>query len=90
MRLTLLPAALEMIKFIPVPRIEYSDEGFDVAVENVVLTGTTLLPDVFEMKVCQKLGHVGGDAYSICIDGELYEVQPSHQHHQHQSTNSVC
>ncbi|ORY97860.1 hypothetical protein BCR43DRAFT_437417, partial [Syncephalastrum racemosum] len=51
MRLTLLPAALEMIKFIPVPRIEYSDEGFDVAVENVVLTGTTLLPDVFEMKM---------------------------------------
>lgn len=55
MRLTLIPAAMELIKFIPVPAIEYSDREFDVAVENVVLPGDTLLPGFVEVKVRKAL-----------------------------------
>lgn len=55
MRLTLIPAAMELIKFIPVPAIEYSDREFDVAVENVVLPGDTLLPGFVEVKVTKAL-----------------------------------
>ncbi|KAI7879318.1 hypothetical protein K492DRAFT_131590, partial [Lichtheimia hyalospora FSU 10163] len=51
MRVTLIPAAMELIKFIPVPAIEYSDREFDVAVENVVLPGDTLLPGFVEVKM---------------------------------------
>ncbi|KAI7868580.1 hypothetical protein BDF14DRAFT_1742337 [Spinellus fusiger] len=51
MRKTLLPAALEQIKYIPIPRIEYSDPEFDVVVENIVLSGDSMIPNVFEMKM---------------------------------------
>ncbi|KAI8366790.1 uncharacterized protein BYT42DRAFT_504682 [Radiomyces spectabilis] len=51
MRMTLLPAILEQIKFVPIPRIEYSDPQFDVVIENVILAGDTLLPNILEMKM---------------------------------------
>ncbi|KAI8075926.1 uncharacterized protein B0P05DRAFT_454424, partial [Gilbertella persicaria] len=50
-KLTLLPAFIDEIKYIPVPRIEYSDNQFDVAVDNLIISGDTLLPNVFETKV---------------------------------------
>lgn len=64
MRLTLLPAAMELIKFIRVPAIEYSDKEFDVAVENVVLPGDTLLPGAVEVKVTIALSTNIQDGYS--------------------------
>ena len=54
MRLTLLPAALEQIKVVPIPRIEYSDPTVDVVLENIVLSGDALLPNIVEMKVKKK------------------------------------
>ncbi|KAG0170457.1 hypothetical protein DFQ28_002079 [Apophysomyces sp. BC1034] len=51
MRLTLLPAMLEQIKLVPIPHIEYSDDQFDVAVENVILSGDTLMPSTVEVKM---------------------------------------
>ncbi|KAL0083046.1 hypothetical protein J3Q64DRAFT_1850228 [Phycomyces blakesleeanus] len=51
MRLTLLPALFEQIKYVPIPRIEYSDKQFDVVVENVILAGDTLLPNFFDVKL---------------------------------------
>lgn len=53
MRLTLLPAILEFIKVLPIPRIEYTDAEFDIVLENLVLAGDTLIPGLFEMKVCR-------------------------------------
>jgi hypothetical protein len=50
MRKTLLPAFLDEIKFIPVPRIEFSDKQFDVVVENVIISGETLIPNFFDVK----------------------------------------
>ncbi|KAI9497518.1 hypothetical protein BDB00DRAFT_784840 [Zychaea mexicana] len=51
MRLTLLPVALEFVKFLPIPRIEYSDKQIDLALENIVLPGDTLLPGNVEMNM---------------------------------------
>lgn len=51
MRMTLLPAFIDEIKYIPIPRIEYSDPQYDIVIENLVLSGDTLLPNVFETKV---------------------------------------
>ncbi|KAG2230926.1 hypothetical protein BDF21DRAFT_358030 [Thamnidium elegans] len=51
MRMTLLPAFIDEIKYIPIPRIEYSDSQYDIAIENLVISGDTLLPNVFETKV---------------------------------------
>jgi len=44
----IVPAILENINYVPVPRIEYSDPMMDAIVENLVLEGDNLAPNVFE------------------------------------------
>jgi hypothetical protein len=51
MRMTLLPAFLDEIRYIPVPRVEYSDKQYDVTVDNLVISGDTLIPNIFETKM---------------------------------------
>lgn len=51
MRITLIPAFIEQIKYVPLPQIIYSDNQFEIAIENMVLQGDTLMPDIFEVKV---------------------------------------
>ncbi|KAK8154390.1 hypothetical protein BKA80DRAFT_226426 [Phyllosticta citrichinensis] len=43
-----LPGIFENIRYIPVPRIEYSDPQIDAIVENLVIEGDNLAPNVFE------------------------------------------
>ncbi|CAO0796486.1 unnamed protein product [Mucor circinelloides] len=50
MRITLLPALIEQIKYVPLPQIIYSDKQFEIAIENMVLQGDTLMPDILEVK----------------------------------------
>ncbi|KAA8910505.1 hypothetical protein FN846DRAFT_888338 [Sphaerosporella brunnea] len=45
----IIPDIFESIRYIPVPRIEYSDPMFDAVVENLVLEGDNLMPNVFEI-----------------------------------------
>ncbi|OBZ91473.1 Uncharacterized protein C32A11.02c [Choanephora cucurbitarum] len=51
LKMTLLPAFIDEIKYVPLPRIEYSDSQFDVAIENLIISGDTLLPNVFDTKL---------------------------------------
>ncbi|KAI8877969.1 hypothetical protein K501DRAFT_337071 [Backusella circina FSU 941] len=51
MRMTLLPAFLDEIRYIPVPRVEYSDKQYDVTIDDLVISGDTLLPNIFETKM---------------------------------------
>ncbi|GAB7363979.1 hypothetical protein MBLNU230_g4540t1 [Neophaeotheca triangularis] len=44
----ILPAVFENIRYVPIPRIEYSDPMADVVVENLVIEGDNLAPNVFE------------------------------------------
>lgn len=44
----ILPAAFENIRYVPVPRIEYSDPMIDAVVENLVIESDNLMPNVLE------------------------------------------
>lgn len=44
----LLPAFFEHVRYVPIPRIEYSDHMVDAVVENLVIEGDNLAPNVAE------------------------------------------
>ncbi|KAF3908500.1 hypothetical protein ABW21_db0205065 [Orbilia brochopaga] len=44
----IVPGFFETVRYIPVPRIEYSDKQFDVIVENLIVEGDNLMPNVLE------------------------------------------
>lgn len=44
----ILPGLFESIRYVPIPRIEYSDHMMDAVVENLVLEGDNLAPNVME------------------------------------------
>ncbi|KAF2746134.1 hypothetical protein M011DRAFT_468994 [Sporormia fimetaria CBS 119925] len=44
----ILPAVFENIRYVPLPRIEYSDPMVDAVVENLVIEGDNLAPNVLE------------------------------------------
>jgi hypothetical protein len=44
----LLPAFFENIRYVPIPRIEFSDNMIDAVVENLVIEGDNLAPNVLE------------------------------------------
>ncbi|OBZ89505.1 Uncharacterized protein C32A11.02c [Choanephora cucurbitarum] len=50
-RITLIPALIEQFHYIALPRIVYSDRQYEIALENLLLAGDTLLPKVFEIKI---------------------------------------
>lgn len=50
----IIPDIFESIRYVPVPRIEYSDPQFDAVVENLVLEGDNLFPNILE---------IGNDSY---------------------------
>lgn len=45
----ILPAALERIHYIPVPRIAYSDPMVDIVIDNLVIQSRNFMPNVFEV-----------------------------------------
>ncbi|KAI1770447.1 hypothetical protein F4818DRAFT_432917 [Hypoxylon cercidicola] len=45
----IIPAALEKVAYIPIPRIEYSDSEIDAVVENLVLESDNFMPNVLEV-----------------------------------------
>ncbi|OAQ96424.1 hypothetical protein LLEC1_03788 [Akanthomyces lecanii] len=45
----ILPAVLRDIAYIPIPRIEYSDPGFDAVIENLILESDNFTPNVAEL-----------------------------------------
>ena len=48
LRDVIIPGIFETVGYIPIPRIEYSDPMIDAIVENIVLEGDNLFPNVFE------------------------------------------
>jgi len=44
----IIPGFFEHIRYVPIPRIEYSDPMIDAVVENLVLEGDNLAPNVME------------------------------------------
>lgn len=50
----ILPDIFESIRYVPIPRLEFSDPMVDLVVENMVLESDNLMPNVFE---------IGNDSY---------------------------
>lgn len=44
----IIPAAFENVRYVPVPRIEYSDPQMDCVIENLVIEGDNLMPNILE------------------------------------------
>ena len=44
----IIPAFFENIRYVPIPRIEYKDNMIDAVIENLVLEGDNLAPNMFE------------------------------------------
>jgi hypothetical protein len=45
----IIPAIFENIRYVPVPRIEYSDPTIDAVVENLVIESDNLMPNILEV-----------------------------------------
>ncbi|MCJ1358566.1 MAG: hypothetical protein MMC33_008566 [Icmadophila ericetorum] len=45
----ILPGAFESVRYVPIPRIEYSDPTFDAIVENLVIESDNLTPNALEI-----------------------------------------
>lgn len=50
----IIPDIFESVRYMPIPRIEYSDPKFDAIIENLVLESDNLMPNVLE---------IGNDSY---------------------------
>lgn len=70
----ILPATLESIAYIPIPRIEYSDSQVDAVIENLVLESDNFMPNVLEIynnnyvSWGRKLGKVGKNRHSAQVN----------------------
>lgn len=49
-RHVILPTLIRQIGYIPIPRAEYSDDKIDLVIENLVLSGPNLFPNVVELE----------------------------------------
>lgn len=45
----ILPATFESIRYVPIPRIEYSDPMIDAVIENLIIESDNLMPNIFEV-----------------------------------------
>ena len=45
----IIPAVFENIRYVPIPRIEYSDPKVDAVIENLVIESDNLMPNILEV-----------------------------------------
>ena len=46
----ILPTVIQQIGYVPIPRAEYSDPKIDLVIENLILSGPNLFPNVIELE----------------------------------------
>ncbi|KAJ6500873.1 hypothetical protein C8R45DRAFT_82700 [Mycena sanguinolenta] len=49
-RSVILPTLVDKVGYIPIPRVEYTDDNFDLIVENLTLSGRHLFPNIVELE----------------------------------------
>ncbi|KAJ2922652.1 hypothetical protein H1R20_g14446, partial [Candolleomyces eurysporus] len=49
-RRVIAPQLIQQVGYVPIPRIEYTDDSFDLVVENLILQGRNLLPNIVEIE----------------------------------------
>lgn len=48
-RRVILPTVIEQIGYVPIPRAEYSDKNIDLVIENLVLQGSNIFPNIIDL-----------------------------------------
>ena len=49
-RKVILPSIIKQVGYIPIPRIEYTDDSLDLVIENLALSGRNLFPNIVSME----------------------------------------
>lgn len=49
-RRVILPTLVEKVGYVPIPRIEYTDDAIDLIVENLTLSGRNLFPNIVSVE----------------------------------------
>ena len=50
-RRKIIPGVIEQLGYIPIPRIEYTDEQTDLVLENLALSGKNIFPNLITMDI---------------------------------------
>jgi len=45
----IVPTLIQQVGYVPIPRIEYTDEKLDLVIENLTLQGRNLFPNIIEI-----------------------------------------
>jgi hypothetical protein len=49
-RRVILPTLIDRVGYIPIPRIEYTDDSYDLVIENLTLSGKNLFPNIVSLE----------------------------------------
>ncbi|KAI0360398.1 hypothetical protein OH77DRAFT_678973 [Trametes cingulata] len=49
-RKVILPSVIDQVGYVPIPRIEYTDDTLDLVIENLALSGRNLFPNIVSME----------------------------------------
>ena len=73
-RRVILPTVISQVGYIPIPRIEYTDDTLDLVIENLTLSGKNLLPNIITMSA---RNYFRFSPYSVINDHGEHEVELS-------------
>lgn len=71
-RRVILPTLISQVGYLPIPRIEYTDDSLDLVIENLTLSGKNLLPNIIEMSA---RNYFRFSPYSVIDDHSDHEVE---------------
>ena len=71
-RKVILPTVISQVGYIPIPRIEYTDDALDLVIENLTLSGKNLLPNIISMTA---KNYFKFSPYSVINDQAEHEVE---------------
>ncbi|CAE7147721.1 unnamed protein product [Rhizoctonia solani] len=76
-RRVILPAVVEQVGYIPIPRVEYTDNQLDLVIENLTLQGKNLFPNVVEIEAHN---YVKFSPYKAINDEQVHDLTLSFGH----------
>ncbi|TFK24361.1 hypothetical protein FA15DRAFT_680768 [Coprinopsis marcescibilis] len=76
-RKVILPQLIQKVGYIPIPRIEYTDESLDLVIENLTLQGRNLFPNIVSFDIHN---HVRFSPYDAIPDEGHHKITFTLQH----------
>lgn len=74
-RRVILPSLIQQVGYVPIPRAEYSDKNIDLVVENLVLQGANLWPNIIEVDIHNHFGFSPYDRINQMQDENYHRVR---------------